>query len=81
MEILDIQTELGDVVRTCYNVEKINRCANEKVKDLIKVSEKIVDDQIERVVDAIIEGKYKFVFMAGPSSSGKTTLNYNLLKI
>ena len=32
-EILDIQTELGDVVRTCYNVEKINRCANEKVKE------------------------------------------------
>lgn len=80
MEILDIQTELGDVVRTCYNVEKINRCANEKVKDLIKVSEKIVDDQIERVVDAIIEGKYKFVFMAGPSSSGKTTTTRILSK-
>ncbi|MBP3630314.1 MAG: nucleoside kinase [Clostridia bacterium] len=73
MEQLDIAIELGDIIRTCYNVEKVNRWANEDIKHLDDISEKIVDDQIEKAVDQIINGKYKFVFLAGPSSSGKTT--------
>lgn len=73
MEQLDIAIELGDIIRTCYNVEKVNRWANLDREHLVKISEKIVDDQIEKAVDQIINGKYKFVFLAGPSSSGKTT--------
>lgn len=73
MEILDIENELGDIVRTCYNIERVNRWANSDQKHLIDISERIVDDQIERATDTIIKGKYKFVFLAGPSSSGKTT--------
>ncbi|MGN1259069.1 MAG: uridine kinase [Christensenellales bacterium] len=73
MEILKIQEKLGDVVRTCYNMERINRVAKEQPEELIKVSEQIVADQIDRVVEQVILGKYKFVFIAGPSCSGKTT--------
>lgn len=73
MELLDINAQLGDVARTSYNLERVNRLARENPEKLVEVSEKIVDDQIERVVDAIVENKYKFVLLAGPSSSGKTT--------
>ena len=73
MEQLDIAIELGDIIRTCYNVEKVNRWANSDKQHLVEISEKIVDDQIEKAVDTIIDGKVKFVFLAGPSSSGKTT--------
>lgn len=73
METLRIQEKLGDVIRTCYNMERINRVAKEKPQELINVSEQIVDDQIDRVVEEVVNGKYKFVFIAGPSCSGKTT--------
>lgn len=73
MEQLDIAIELGDIIRTCYNIEKVNRWANLDIDHLIGISEKIVDDQIQKAVDTIANGKFKFVFLAGPSSSGKTT--------
>lgn len=73
MELLDIEKELGPVVKTCYNLEMVNRLAKEDPKKLVKISEKIVDDQIEKVVKHILKGKYKFLLLSGPSSSGKTT--------
>ncbi len=73
MELLDIYSELGDVIRTGYNLERVNRLAHEDPKQLVDVSEKIVDDQIEIVVKSIIENKNKFILVSGPSSSGKTT--------
>ncbi len=76
MELLDIDASLGDIVRTSYNLERANRLARENPEKLVQVSEKIVDDQIEKVVECIIDKRYKFVLLAGPSSSGKTTTTH-----
>lgn len=44
-----------------------------KTEDLIRISEIYYDNQIHDIVDEIILRKSKFVMIAGPSSSGKTT--------
>lgn len=76
MELIDIYTNLGDIARTSYNLEVANRLAKENPQKLIEVAEKVVDDQINRVVDCIAEKKHKFVLLSGPSSSGKTTTTH-----
>ena len=78
MELLDIEKEL--VVKTSYNLEDVNRLVKECPEKLVKVSEKIVDDQIEKVVKCIMKGKYKFLLLSGPSSSGKTTTANFIIK-
>ena len=80
MELLGIEKELGKIVKTCYDLESVNRLVKEDPKKLVKISEKIVDDQIERVVDHIMKGKYKFLLLSGPSSSGKTTTANFIIK-
>lgn len=71
---------LGDVVRTCYDLECVNRLVKECPEKLVKVSEKIVDDQIEKVVKHIMKGKFRFLLLSGPSSSGKTTTSNIIIK-
>ena len=73
MELLEIEKNLGSIVKTCYDLENVNRLIRECPEKLVKISEKIVDDQIETVVSHIMKGKYKFLLLSGPSSSGKTT--------
>ena len=52
----------------------INRIVSEsKVEDLIKIVESDFDNRIHDLVSDIIKKKSKFVLLAGPSSSGKTT--------
>lgn len=82
METLDIEKGLGAIVKTCYDLEQVNRLIKECPEQLVKISEKIVDDQIERVVSAVLKGNYKFLFLSGPSSSGKTTTaNFIIAKL
>lgn len=73
MELLEIEKNLGDVVKTCYDLEVVNRLVKECPKELVKISEKIIDDQIEKVVKHVMKGNFKFLLLSGPSSSGKTT--------
>ena len=80
MELLEIEKELGKVVKTCYDLESVNRLVKECPEKLVKISEKIVDDQIEIVVNQIMNGNYKFLFLSGPSSSGKTTTANIIIK-
>ena len=80
MELLEIEKKLGGIVKTCYDLEFVNRLVKENPKELVKISEKIVDDQIEKVVDHIMQGKYKFLLLSGPSSSGKTTTANFIIK-
>ena len=80
MELLEIERELGKVVKTSYDLEVVNRLVKECPEKLVKVSEKIVDDQIERVVKHVMKGKYKFLLLSGPSSSGKTTTANFIIK-
>ena len=80
LELLGIEKELGKVVKTCYDLEVVNRLVRECPEKLVKVSEKIVDDQIEAVVNHIMQGKFKFLLLSGPSSSGKTTTANFIIK-
>ena len=80
MEFLEIEKELGKVVTTCYNLEYVNRLVKECPEKLVQISEKIVDDQIERVVEHVMKGKFKFLLLSGPSSSGKTTTANFIIK-
>lgn len=73
MESLEIEKHLGSVAKNCYDLEIVNKLARECPEKLVEISEKIVSDQIEEVVNAVIKGKYKFLLLSGPSSSGKTT--------
>ena len=73
LEILELERELGHVAKTCYDLEMVNKLIKECPEKLVAVSEKLVDDQIEAVVKQTVKGKYKFLLLSGPSSSGKTT--------
>ena len=54
-----------------YQVNKV--VASGKIKDLIRLSELHYDNKIHEVATKILERNSKFVMIAGPSSSGKTT--------
>ena len=54
-----------------YQVNKV--VASCKIKDLIRLSEINYDNKIHEVATKILERNSKFVMIAGPSSSGKTT--------
>ncbi len=47
--------------------------SNYQIKELVKSSEMFFNINIQKVVEAIINRKAKYVLIAGPSSSGKTT--------
>ena len=73
MDLLELEKELGHVAKTCYDLELINRLVKECPEKLVSISEKVYDDQINEVVKHVSKGKYKFLLLSGPSSSGKTT--------
>lgn len=53
--------------------------SNGKIKDFIDVSEIKFNDEIRGIVKEVVEnGKIKFIMIAGPSSSGKTTTTKRL---
>ena len=54
-----------------YQVNKV--VASGKIRDLIRLSEINYDNKIHEVATKILERNSKFVMIAGPSSSGKTT--------
>ncbi|PKM52542.1 MAG: nucleoside kinase [Firmicutes bacterium HGW-Firmicutes-7] len=58
------------------NVGDLNKViSTSQINDLILVSEALMEKRIAHIADQIIDNtnKKKFVFIAGPSSSGKTT--------
>lgn len=59
-----------------YQVNKV--VASGKIKDLIRLSEINYDNKIHEVATKILERNSKFVMIAGPSSSGKTTTSKKL---
>lgn len=59
-----------------YQVNKV--VASGKIKDLIRLSEINYDNKIHEVANKILEKNSKFVMIAGPSSSGKTTTSKKL---
>ncbi len=56
-----------------YLTDINNIVSESKAEDLIKIVESDFDNRIHDLVSDIIKKKSKFVLLAGPSSSGKTT--------
>lgn len=63
----------GNIMKTYYDLQVVNFEAKKNPNLLVKTSEKVYHDQIKEVVDLIIKNKHKIVYIAGPSSAGKTT--------
>jgi uridine kinase len=57
-----------------------NKIRSEELPEFIKISEAFQDKKIMRIADKILDDKRKprLVFIAGPTSSGKTTFAYRL---
>ncbi len=59
------------------------KVANGEVNSLVRISELKYSDDIDRAVNKALEKRAKFILLAGPSSSGKTTTSkriaFNLL--
>lgn len=61
------------------NIPQLNEhVENNKASFLIKVCEALQEKKISQIANAIIEKKSRFVLVAGPSSSGKTTFSKRL---
>ena len=57
---------------TC--VGQLNKCGSEnRLAEYVRLSETLQRRKIAEIADCIVAGKKKAVFVAGPSSSGKTT--------
>lgn len=59
--------------KTNLDLQAINKSANEHLYELIRFSEKRYKDEIELIANNIMYSNKKFILLAGPSSSGKTT--------
>ncbi len=72
---------LHDYKKEIFDLEKINQLALEDPNRLIEDSEQLYQKQISDIVNEIVtNGKYKFILLAGPSSSGKTTTSNLICK-
>ena len=61
------------VTKTQLDLRKINDMAKMDLQNLVNFSAKKYKDEIDVIANNIIYGSKRFVLMAGPSSSGKTT--------
>lgn len=71
---------VGEVIKFSYDLELINKNANLNPKKLINFTERFYKTQIDEVVEEVLKGDYKFVFVSGASSAGKTTSSIKIKK-
>lgn len=77
---LEIIKSLGDVLSFSYDLQRVNRLAKTKPKVLVKNAENFYAWQIEDIAQQFLLGKHKILFVAGPSSAGKTTSSINIAR-
>lgn len=72
---------LHDYKKETFDLGKINELSTENPAKLIEDSEELYHKQIADIVnDIVTNGNYKFILLAGPSSSGKTTTSNLICK-
>lgn len=72
---------LHDYKKEIFDLNKINELSVENPTKLIEDSEELYHKQINDIVNEVIaNGNYKFILLAGPSSSGKTTTSNLICK-
>ena len=68
----------GEILKLT-NINDINEnIVNHNIEDLINISESLQEKKISHIADLIHNTKKRLVFIAGPSSSGKTTFSKKL---
>ena len=77
---MEIERKHGNIMKSCYDLTLVNAEAKEDIKELVKTAESLYFDQIRRLVDRVVNGGYKFLFIGGPSAGGKTTSAKNISK-
>lgn len=75
---LEMLRTLGEVLNFSYDLQRINRLAKHKPKDLVKTAEDFYAWQIDEICENVISSRARIVFVAGPSSAGKTTSSNKL---
>lgn len=68
-------SEILNVAAVCSLNDAIS---NSEIKELILIAEALQEKKIANIADAIHKSGKRFVFIAGPSSSGKTTFSKRL---
>ena len=74
-EIFDETVRWGNIL-DITNISQLNKLiASDKISELIKISEALHEKKIAAIADIIDKhhGEKRLIFVAGPSSSGKTT--------
>lgn len=79
-ETLKVTSEWGKLIHVDDTSELNQMIENGRMKDLILVTEALMEKTIAEISSKIAANidKKKFVFIAGPSSSGKTTFSHRL---
>jgi len=79
LQIQDKKTQEIEFVQL-HNIKDLNRAIRDgMMKDIINMSEILVDKRIERIANEIVSRQeVKVILIAGPSSSGKTTFSKRL---
>lgn len=75
---LEIIQSLGDVMNFSYDLQRVNRLAKTKQKDLVKIAENFYTWQLEQIAENILKSGAKIVLVSGPSSGGKTTSSFEI---
>lgn len=65
--------KFNNIIGVSYVGELNNAIANRRTADLINVAEALHNKRLGRISDQIMEQGASLIFIAGPSSSGKTT--------
>ncbi len=78
-ETLKASTELGEKLNVSTVGELNDAISNGEINDLILVQEALQERRISEIAQDIINrGTVKFILIAGPSSSGKTSFSHRL---
>lgn len=72
-EVFDEYRQWGKILGVSYVGEMNRRCADKTAEQYVRLSEALQRRKLANIADEIMHRGAKAVFIAGPSSSGKTT--------
>ena len=80
--LLHTYSETADwhAILNCENVADLNEMVlNRKLREFIRVNEALQERKIQQIAEQFIDSGALLLLIAGPSSSGKTTLSHRLI--
>lgn len=74
----EIIKNFGDMLQFSYDLQLVNRFAKKSPQKLVKGAEGLYAVQVEELCQNVLALGSKIIFVAGPSSGGKTTSSYKI---